>query len=518
MSEHINAKLIKHLQNVWIYLVGIFVIGIVFQSNLFMCCDAAWLIHAARELLAGGTYFNNFFEVNPPMSIYIYLPVIFIAQLTHLSLLISFYIYIFSFAIGSFIFCNSLINQILPQSPWIMRNGIKIALALSYVILPIKAFGQREHIMIMLIMPYIFALQLNIDGIKITTWQKILIGLMAGIGFCIKPFFFFVFACYEIYLAFRTRSWVQLLRLETLIILLLTILYLISIWTITPDYISKVLPIVSPIYYYLISSSFSTLVSQTVLFFWLFNMIGYIFIRKISTQKTLLDLFAIASNGFLIVYFIQRITWYYHIYPMLVFSGLLSMLLFAEVWTNKHFSSNKILCKKNLVFCGIFGLVFCFWQLVISNNIILIRNEKASEINSLITLINEKASNANIYFIGNFVLFPSTLEYYTSARAVSRFPCFWILLADAKFSRQPHNAAQILEMQKTRDFVIDTSVAELEKYQPTLVLIQSVNDSENLQYHLDYLHTFSLNPQFRALWKNYRFIGTLAGEDMYLRS
>lgn len=517
MSE-LAAKLIKPLQNVWVYLVSIFILGIIFQSHLVMCCDAAWLIHAARELLAGGTYFNNFFEVNPPMAIYIYIPVIFIAKITQLSLLLSFYVYIFSLAIVSFMFCNFLINKILPSSPWIMRNGLKIGIALSYVILPIHAFGQREHIMTLLIMPYVFSLQLEINDTPISTWQKILSGLMAGIGFCIKPFFLVAFVACELYFIVRKRSLTKIFRTENLLVGLISFAYFASIFILTPDYISKVLPIVSPIYYSYATFPFFTIIFTIFSLYWLLTNIAYFALRKTCHYKTLLDVFAISTNIFLIIYLMQRTTWYYHLYPMLVFASLLNMLLFTEVWEKQCFDSRKILCKKNWVFCSIFGLMLGLWEFTFNNISLVIQADKNSGMNQLITLVREKASNSNIYIIDNYVYTPRTLEYYTHAKVNSRFPCAWILLVNAKYNEAVHTQAQKLQMKQTLTFAINTITAEFEKLQPTLVLVKSKNDPENVFYHMDYIKVLSQNPQFRELWKNYHFIGTLAGEDIFQKS
>jgi hypothetical protein len=64
------------------------------QSSLMFNSDASWLMLATKRWLTGGNYTHDFFEINPPMILYIYTPAVYLADLLHSSAAIALRIYI----------------------------------------------------------------------------------------------------------------------------------------------------------------------------------------------------------------------------------------------------------------------------------------------------------------------------------------------------------------------------------------------------------------------------------------
>ena len=83
--------------------------------------------------------------------------------------------------------------------------GQAALLLLAFVLLVLVGgmFGQREHLMLMLILPYAFAAAIISEGEQVPRALALLTGIMAGVGFALKPYFVPAFLGLEIYLACR---------------------------------------------------------------------------------------------------------------------------------------------------------------------------------------------------------------------------------------------------------------------------------------------------------------------------
>ena len=87
-------------------IVIIFAIALYIQSVVFMSGDISWLMEAARRLLRGGSYAHDFFETNPPLILFLYIPPVLFIKFTHLSAIWVFrgYVFLLFFLIFSFIY------------------------------------------------------------------------------------------------------------------------------------------------------------------------------------------------------------------------------------------------------------------------------------------------------------------------------------------------------------------------------------------------------------------------------
>ncbi len=54
---------------------------------------------------------------------------------------------------------------------------------------PGRCFGQREHLLMVAAMPYLVLRALRVRAVQVPRWQTVLIALIAGLGFAIKPHF-----------------------------------------------------------------------------------------------------------------------------------------------------------------------------------------------------------------------------------------------------------------------------------------------------------------------------------------
>ena len=273
------------------------------------------------------------------MILYLYSLIVVLMHFTKMSLVTAARLYIFSIGCFSLWLCSLYFKK--------LGNPIKhqylallVGTAFSFFFLPIDGFGEREHLMVMLGLPYILStIVLTETGETGKTGLRILVGLMAGIGFLLKPLFLLAPLFIEIYLAIITRRAKNLIRIELLCILLLLIVYLASIYFLQPNYYKVILPFVARYYvgfnaldphYFLFS--FDT-------FIYLFTLAATLMVYKKLHQPHLFNVLLISAAAFFIVFVVPGETWRYHkipFYTTITFLYILLLITYIH-----HFKAEK---------------------------------------------------------------------------------------------------------------------------------------------------------------------------------
>src|SRR3990167_8654314 len=175
------------LRFAWLFVLIFLALGILIQYIIFLSWDVSWLLLATHRFLEDGTYFDNFFENNPPMIIYLYVVPEWLANKLDVNHIILFRIWIFLLAGLSLGFSECLMQQLFDQKPHekIIHAALLTTLAFCYFLLPAYEFGQREHLMLLLVMPYLLTMAVRSSRSYISETRLLIVGLLAGFGFAI---------------------------------------------------------------------------------------------------------------------------------------------------------------------------------------------------------------------------------------------------------------------------------------------------------------------------------------------
>lgn len=311
-------------------LLAIF-IGAWFLQDLFLLnSDVSWLLHAAQLMLHGGTYATQFLETNPPLILYLYLPIVALKEYCHLNIIMALRVYLFFLSIGSLWLCAHYLKTLFANREEI-RSLLLTFLAVIYLMLPLSDFGQREQLTMILISPYLFLLAARITNKDAQyAW---LTGILAALGFCLKPFFLLVYALNEIYFILRARSLATLVRAETAAIILTTCFYLGVIYFIHHDYLTVILPLIAPYYYSIYADKLSHMLLQPTSIFIYVTSLFYLTQHK-SIARDLGNILILNMTGFWLIYIFQRTDWYYHELPCLGYALLLMVYLYYSLLNN----------------------------------------------------------------------------------------------------------------------------------------------------------------------------------------
>jgi len=178
----------------------------VFAALTFRLCkpmqlspDCALYLHCGKELLSGAVPYRDLWDCNPPTIMYLSaLPAIF-ASFASLHPIVSFIWVIFFLTLASLLTLSwSVLNQTQTEdratgSAFVLSFGLaSLYLSISWL------FGQREHIFVLCYFPLLYLRFCRHRGSRISVLFAVLVGLLAGVGFSLKPFFLILLAAPEI--------------------------------------------------------------------------------------------------------------------------------------------------------------------------------------------------------------------------------------------------------------------------------------------------------------------------------
>ena len=165
--------------------------------------DVSWLITVSERMLGGARLYGDIVEVNPPASVWLYLPLVWVAQAIDVR---PEAVVAAGFVAGGIAstLCTVKLASRLDDAP----NPILLACAAGLVTLvfPMALFAQREHAALLLALPALTALALIAEGKPLRSNVSIMTGFAAGLVIVIKPHFALAILPAAAWAVWRRRS------------------------------------------------------------------------------------------------------------------------------------------------------------------------------------------------------------------------------------------------------------------------------------------------------------------------
>ncbi len=195
--------------NGWLpFILGsLVVVGIVQVSILPTNSDAAWYLYMAGRILDGARPYRDVVDTNPPLIVFLNIAIVALGRAIGVSaeVVLPAVLLVLS---GLSLVLSWRLSRGLP--PALRRAGL-ITWTLLLLVHPGTMFGQREHLLLILVLPAMFASIADARGERPSRRLAVASGVMAGFGFGLKPFFVPTVIAVEIYVAVRRgpRVWVR---------------------------------------------------------------------------------------------------------------------------------------------------------------------------------------------------------------------------------------------------------------------------------------------------------------------
>jgi hypothetical protein len=307
--------------------VAILAAALIERALFDTAADVSWLLTLGEKMLAGARPYVDFIEVNPPASIYIYLPAILLGRLAGVSP---------EFAVGLLIFAG------VAASLWIsarivIEAGIvgtakawptAAVLAAMLLVLPAATFGQREHIAVIAFLPMLAVATLRAQRKPVALRWVIVAGVGAAVTAVIKPHFICPIVFVVATAAICARSWRPVLAPENWISAGLVILCAAAVAIAYPEFVFDIVPVIMAVYVSQ-KASWADLLTLGAIPFWCGVLAAIVLLKRSAAFEPPFVLLIAASAGFLISFALQQKGVAYHSYPALalIFSAAVIAML-----------------------------------------------------------------------------------------------------------------------------------------------------------------------------------------------
>jgi hypothetical protein len=270
--------------------------------------DAAWYLYMADRWFAGATLYRDVVDTNPPLIVWLTSVPAAIARVTGVSAPALFKLSVFAMAALSLFAAHRIVARAAPGRVFVLTS------LATFLCLPFakQDFGQREHLAVLLTLPYVLgAMAPGALGGRALTLTA---GVLAGLGFAIKPHFVLAWAALEaVVVATRGR---RALRPELLAAAAAAAVYVVVAAVAHPEYLG-VAGQVREVYRGL-NSSPAVLLRLREVQLWLAAAALFAALRWPPDDRLPAVAFA-AATGFLGAALLQLKGWSYHLYPARVF-------------------------------------------------------------------------------------------------------------------------------------------------------------------------------------------------------
>ena len=289
--------------------------------------DQGWLLYAAGRLLDGATLGREVADVNPPLIFWLEQPVVGFARTARIhpgdawqaSVLLS-------CVLATLLTLRLLRGHALLRTP--ARAAATFVVLLAVLVLaPLHQRGQREHLSVLLVLPWIVASARRIEGVKPAGAWAALAGILAGLGFALKPFFLLPLLLLELR---HRRAGIPLVRPDTLAILTVGAGYACLVLGFERDWIASVREL-APVYRAYLRPEPSVLLARALMFAWPAILVipAWSLARRAGGGDSLSGSLVVAAAGYLLSALVQLKGWSYLWVPAFVFGTLALVLLGA---------------------------------------------------------------------------------------------------------------------------------------------------------------------------------------------
>lgn len=418
--------------------------------------DVAWYLTAGERLAAeGGLYEGTVVDVNPPLILWWSTAAAAVASALGVATEWTWW----AFVVGCGLLSAFLCSRLVPSGD---RGRWLVVLAVLFVLLAGRHFGQREHLMVVLATPYLFLVgrrwgESRPSPTAVGNGFAAVVGLAAAAGWCLKPPALVVLLGLEFALVVRHRTLSFRRRPELAAVVLATTAYGAAALIGAATYFSEVVPHLVAAYSGLGSDLRGLLLGGHL---WLLAAAAVLVVlsRK-HARRPLVVALAVATLGYLLLYLGQGKGWAYHRLPMLETLAVLALaaLLPTRDAAGSGRSWPRRLLGGAVLLSALWGIGgYTWWGLVKGG-------DPTHE--AVVERLKADGVGGTVYVLSTRVGAGFPLVRQLGAEWPSRFPCLWPLP-----SLVPEPTPAAVEA-GTAMWMLDALAEDLERRTPDWVLV-----------------------------------------------
>jgi len=478
-------------------------IGIALAWYFLINHDAAVYLNFAGLILEGKHFYTDLFDTNTPLIIYLTTIPVALSKFTGIASINWFFILIFLLLhYCIFLSWKVLRNHILfrdsPRDLGALITGLYVAI----FILPNSTFdfGQREHLLCALILPYLAATWVLQGNQLIVKRHRIIAGALAGIGFALKPHFVVIFLFAELGHVVQQRRLFAWLRLETIIIGGVLLSYYATMVLFTPEYFGLIPFLIT--YYKAYHSPVSVTVESTLGHISL-AFVLLLFAKRAPYRNIVIQLFFLALGG-TTIYVLQFCSFSYHAIPILFFEILMAAFI-SFIYLDRRFY---------------YGFLLLFLIIIFSASFVEQRLKYKDVALSIAQTIEKHAGEEAVTFLSSNVSPASPIVNYSGAKWGLNIACLFHLPAAyleyrGSGKEPPYHSPE--QMGAAEKELHERLIKSLQQ-KPKLIIVDSRKIKQGfLGMEFDFIHYLQNDARFLEIWTHYRPLQRIDEFDLYIR-
>jgi hypothetical protein len=463
----------------------------------------AWLLLGARRLLEPGPLSAvRFVDVTPPPILALYALPVAASQALGVSEIAALRVFVIALAAGSLLLCGRAASRLFAGEPPALARTWLVAIGILVLPLAGYDFGQREHLITLLLLPYLVGAAARAQALDLPRSLALGLGAAAGLAIGLKPQFALVVLGVE-GLAWRARRarWPVLASPE--LGALAAALALSAVWTAwrAPDYLRITLPLLWETY-----DAYHTPLARLVYWYDL-PLAGALllsagFVRQAAVRALARALVAAALAAYA-AYLWAGTDWDYHRHPFRVFAiAALTLPLLRPLSRRPVAIAAAVLLAAGSLFLAPLqiraprppGQAWQGWS-------------QGAATAEILGLVESHAPVRSIFVFSTSVTPAFPAVNYAGVGWASRFSCLWPLPAVLRARAQEEPALPEARRRRLdaigRDLIAAVS-DDLARARPELVLVPRAPQHQALDgIDLDLFTFFERDPAFARVWSGY---------------
>lgn len=478
--------------------VLVMLLGAFMLSGTMLSHDISWYLISTRWWLDGLPIYEEIFELNPPLAFYLTAVPVWISGLLGVSATSTYMGFVFVLIAASLLMTRALLRRSATISAPLRHTFLGVA-AIGLILLPIRDFGQRDHLFAMFFLPF-FAMSL-LENPPNRTWRAA-IATWAVLGVALKHYFLLLPLLILIYKIITSRSLRPILRVEFIFPVVLLVAYVGASYILHPAYFNSVIPRTFQIYG-AYDTPLSDVLTRAKPVLWVLS-IALVLLALIRSKDPATVLPIIVGGGAVAVYVLQSKGWNYHRIPANLY------VVLAVAWIAAR------LMRERQHWWPIVPAVLAIGLLLVPalrvgpyNNIFSIRAAPFFSCPPGKRSFQAFSSKVSVGF---------PLANLAQAEPANRAPALWLFPGATYLLSQtsdPKEQEQYRAIQRdARSMVLN----DFFRARPQLVIVD-VN-TEKAYFNgakFDYLSYFQENDAFAVAWRAYHHQGKVGTYDIYTR-
>ncbi len=503
---------------VFLSAVGLVVaLGLAAHFRSYASPDTGFLLDEAARVLDGARLYVDLVEMNPPLTVLLNMGAVLLSRALGLSDILTYRLGCAVLFLGVLLLVARLLWRLLPDEI-LLRRAIVLLLAFALFVLPRQDFGEREHLVLALIVPYLLVAAARITAQAIPAGAAASIGLLAAAAFALKPHFVLLWLAMEGYLRLRRRVRPGAMLPETVAIAGFLALHALGILLWAPGYIGQVRLFAGPYTRFLHVPFWELLVRGPGALLTLFSLLAFLALGRRARRSELAAVFAIGALACLVAGAAQQKGFSYHFYPAI---ALATLLLGTLAWDRGAWLRSWVLRLYRVVAVSVLATVVVV--VCVRNVSAAIRPERDAEqelMERVLPVVGTRGAGERVYVMSYNISSAYPLINYAGARSASRFPQLWILgsaYIDQLQSDRPLRYHDPAQMGPSERYLRQAVFEDLRDQRPKLlVVLQHARDlPANGFRRLDYVAYFRRDPRISGILDRYQLVADVGDFVVY---